>query len=359
MAAKGTAAVAAVSQAGGCSMGLQERSVDSERLMVRLALAHSTALRPVDRRRLDERLRDTGELLRLGWQEAAAVTRPGLRESSWQPQLWMAAAEADLGAIARGRLSCIGIDDSEYPQMLAVTHDAPRLLFYRGTLPRWDRPMVAVVGTRRPTGRGRTAAFLVGYELARLGLAVVSGLAIGIDRLAHEGVMRAGGIAVAVLGNGIDRVFPASSAPLGRAILAAGGCLMSEYPPGAPAGRHHFPARNRIVSGLCRALVIVQAPQRSGALITADYALGEGRDLYVHRAGVEGAQSAGTRDLAESGARVIRSAREIVADWGWPLPPEAPPEAGGLAASMEAELAGRGGQFNGVFFDASGRALDG
>ncbi len=333
--------------------------MDDERLLLRLALAHSTALRPVDRKLLDERLGGADDLLRLPWAEARAMLDRGLRPTSWQPERWVAAAEADSRAIARGRLLCIGLGDGAYPEPLALTHDAPLLLFYRGALPAWDKPLVAVVGTRRPTGSGRTAAFLLGYELARLGLGVVSGLAIGVDRLAHEGTVRAGGAAIAVLGSGIDRVFPASSAPLARALLAAGGCLMSEYPPGALAGRHHFPARNRIVSGLCRAVIIVQAPQRSGALITADYALGEGRDLYVHSAGVSGGQSAGTRDLAESGARVIASAREMLADWGWPLQPEAPREARGLAASMEAELEGRGGQFNGVFFDAAGRAVDG
>jgi DNA processing protein len=104
---------------------------------------------------------------------------------------------------------------------------------------------------------------------------------------------------------------------------------------------------------------VAQAPLRSGALITADYALSEGRDLFVHSAGVEGSQSGGSRDLAESGARVIGSAREIAAEWGWALPPVLPLGPVSLADSMEAELAGRGGEFNGVFFDASGRAVNG
>ena len=186
---------------------------------------------------------------------------------------------------------------------------------------------------------------------------MVSGLAIGIDRLAHEGTVRAGGRAVAVLGNGIDRVVPASSAPLGRRILESGGCLLSEYPPGTPAGRHHYPARNRIVSGLSRAVIVAQAPLRSGALITADFALSEGRDLFVHAAGIEGTQSGGTRDLAESGAPVISGAREMVAEWDWPLPADRPPAPRSIADAMEAEIAGLGGEFNGVYFDAWGRAV--
>jgi DNA processing protein len=133
---------------------------------------------------------------------------------------------------------------------------------------------------------------------------------------------------------------------------------MSEYPPGTPAGKHHFPARNRIVAWLSRAVIVAQAPQRSGALITADFALAEGRDLLVHEAGIDGPRGGGSRDLAEAGARVIRSAREMVAEWGWQVPGE-PPRPASLAQAMEAELEGRGGEFNGVFFDASGRAVDG
>ena len=342
--------------------------MDDDRRLLRLCLARSTALRPRDRKGLDAALASTRDLLRMPFAEAAAITGRRLRPGSWAPRLWLEAAEADAAALDRGRLACVSLGDPGYPAQLADIHDPPLLLYYRGALPQWQGPLIAVVGTRRPTGRCRTAAFLLGYEIAGLGLPVVSGLARGVDRLAHQGALRGCGLAVAVLGNGIDRVFPASSAPLGRRILESGGCLLSEYPPGVPASRHHFPERNRIVSGLCRAVIVAQAPQRSGALITADYALDEGRDLYVHACGIEGEHCGGTRDLAESGARVILRAREVLRDWGWPASSggetERPPAgrgAGGadLASAMEAELAGRGGEFNGVFFDGSGRAADG
>ncbi len=130
----------------------------------------------------------------------------------------------------------------------------------------------------------------------------MSGLARGIDREAHEGCVEAGGRSVAVLGNGIDLVYPASSRPTAMALLARGGAILSEYPPGVPPLQYHFPARNRIISGLCRAVVVVQAPERSGALITAEYALDQGRDLWVHAAGLQGSAGAGTRRLADSGA---------------------------------------------------------
>jgi DNA processing protein len=349
--------------------------VNDDRTLLRLSLARSTALRPADRTRLDRALGSARQLLRTPAADAVAITGRGLRPGSWQPERWLRAAEADAQAIARGSLACVEVDGPRYPQQLALAHDPPLLLFFRGALPAWQSPLIGVVGTRRPTGRCRTAAFLLGYEIAGFGLAVVSGLARGIDRLAHEGALQAGGTAVAVLGGGIDRVFPVSSAPVARRILDGGGCLLSEYPPGVPAWRHHFPQRNRVVAGLCRAVIVAQAPQRSGALITADYALEEGRDLYVHACGIDGEQCGGTRDLAESGARVITSAREVLNDWGWALAEGSGGDAAGepvddaagrrsavgagLAATMEAELEGRGGEFNGVFFDARGRVVDG
>jgi DNA processing protein len=156
----------------------------------------------------------------------------------------------------------------------------------------------------------------LGGDLAREGIGVASGLARGIDREAHEGCVAAGGYSIAVLGNGIDLLYPSSSAPLARALLKGGGVVVSEYPPGTPPLRFHFPARNRIISGLSRSVVVVQAPARSGALITAEYALEQGRDMYVHSAGLAGSAGDGTRRLAESGAPVIGSCEDIMRDWG-------------------------------------------
>jgi len=172
------------------------------------------------------------------------------------------------------------------------------------------------VGTRFPTGAAREAAFSLGFGLGREGIGVVSGLARGIDRDAHEGCVEAGGRSVAVLGNGIDAVYPSSSRCAAMAILSRGGCLLSEYPPGVPPVQYHFPARNRIISGLCRAVVVVQAPEKSGALITAEYALDQGRDLWVHEAGIAGSSGAGTRRLRDLGAPLLASSLDLLRDWG-------------------------------------------
>ena len=196
-------------------------------------------------------------------------------------------------------------------------YDPPLLLYHRGRLPEWSTPLVAIVGTRHPTGRARESSFALAFELAGLGLTTVSGLARGIDAEAHRGSSEAGGRSVAVLGNGVDILFPGSSARVGRKMLASGGAILSEYPPGDPPLARNFPARNRIISGLARTTVVVQAPERSGALITAEYALEQGRELVVHRVGTIGERGAGSRGLAEQGAPVIDRATDILGEWGW------------------------------------------
>ena len=249
-------------------------------------------------------------------------------------------------------------DEASYPPQLREIHDPPFALYWRGKLPDYDFPSVGVVGTRRPTGAGLKGAFSLGFSLASAGLCVVSGLARGIDAAGHEGCVAAGGRSVAVLGSGIDRVYPAGHAALASRIIGRGGCLVSEYPPGTPPLRHHFPARNRIISGLCRTVVIVQAPARSGALITADFAAEQNRDVLVHAAGLAGAASAGTKDLAESGAGVIFGASGIFSAWEGTVPGigndretsfdvlEGGPPSRGLAL----ELSGRAVRFGSTYF---------
>jgi DNA processing protein len=195
---------------------------------------------------------------------------------------------------------------------------------------------------------------------------VVSGLARGIDAEAHRGAVDGGGYTLGVLGSGIDRVSPSSSLPLARRILERGGALVSEYPRGVPPEAAHFPARNRIISGMARSVVVIQAPERSGALITAEYALEQDRDLLVHAVGLCGAAGAGTRSLWQQGAPVVRSAANVLAALGKISAPSAdvparrtagssgPGDPGGrekpgssrewgreLARRMELELAGK------------------
>jgi DNA processing protein len=206
--------------------------------------------------------------------------------------------------------------DSAYPPQLREIYDPPFALFCRGSLPEaWEIPCVAIVGTRNPSGLGRTAAHRMGFEFGSHGIPVVSGLARGIDSEAHRGALDSLGPCIAVLGHGPDTVHPATNRGLAVRIMEQGGVILSEYEPGTPALRHHFPARNRIISGLSRAVLVVQAPARSGALITADYALEQGRDLFVHSGCLEGSAGEGCRRLVEDGASAVASAAQILGEW--------------------------------------------
>jgi DNA processing protein len=205
----------------------------------------------------------------------------------------------------------------EFPPLLRAIHDPPPGLFLRGDAePKLlARPAVAVVGARACSGYGASVARSLARELAAAGLVVVSGLARGIDAEAHRGALEADTATVAVLGCGIDRDYPASHAELARRV-AATGLIVSEYAPGVEPAPWRFPARNRIVAGLCAATVVVEARERSGALITADLALEEGREVFTVPGEITSALSAGTNDLLKLGASPLTSARDVLHSFG-------------------------------------------
>ena len=205
--------------------------------------------------------------------------------------------------------------DPGYPAILRETARPPFMLYVRGRLPDQGRPAVAIVGTRYPTGRGLDAAVSLGMEAAAAGVAVVSGLARGIDSGAHRGALAAGGRTFAVLGRGVDAVYPPANKELAARMVASGGGIASEYPPGTPPSRWTFPERNRIRAGLCRSTVVVEAPGVSGALISAAFALEEGRDVYVAASCMGGLRSAGSDALAADGAVTLACFGDIMEDW--------------------------------------------
>jgi DNA processing protein len=312
-----------------------------------LGLSAVEFLRPREKLVLVEMLGGPNKLLELTLGDIGRLIGRRLSTGLWNPEEILRAGEETEKRLTDGGIGSIFYWDSTYPPQLREIYDPPVTLFHRGSLPDNGIFLAGIVGTRFPTGAARAAAFRLGFELGREGIGVVSGLARGIDREAHEGCVEAGGVSVAVLGNGIDLIYPVSSQSAGMAILARGGAILSEYPPGIPPLRYHFPARNRIISGLCRSVVVVQAPERSGALITAEYALDQGRDLYVHAAGTTGAAGAGTRRLAETGAPVVRGSADIMRDWGMNpraeragFLPEGLPEGERLATLLKEEIAG-------------------
>jgi len=202
--------------------------------------------------------------------------------------------------------------DAEYPRLLAAIHDPPPGLFVRGcgSDELLSQTAVAVVGARACSSYGRSVARSLGRELAAAGLAVVSGMARGIDGDVHRGALEAG-VTVAVLGCGIDRDYPAAHAELARRICERG-LIVSEYEPGIEPAPWRFPARNRIIAGLCEATVVVEARERSGALITADFALEEGRDVFAVPGEITSALSAGTNALIRLGAIPVTCAGDIL-----------------------------------------------
>jgi len=239
----------------------------------------------------------------------------------WDIDAIRALAERDAAAARLRGINMVSWQSPAYPPLLREIDDPPVLLFFRGALPNPESPLAAVVGTRKPSPQAAAQAFDIAKGLARGGISVVSGLAFGIDAAAHRGNIEGGAPTVAVLGSGVDEVYPSSNRPLARRILETGGALLSEYPPGAVPHKWNFPARNRIIAGIARGVLIVEAPQKSGALITARFALDYNRDLWVASAGVAEEQDRarfdrrGTTKYAGDGAQIIRNASDVLRAW--------------------------------------------
>lgn len=222
-------------------------------------------------------------------------------------------ADRILGECSRLGVRILTMQDADYPSRLANIFEPPCLLYVRGRLPAMDEEVaVAMVGTRDATPYGLVSAQNLSFALAKQGALIVSGAASGIDTASHSGALLAGAKTVAVLGCGVDVVYPPQNRRLYEDI-AASGALVSEYPPGTAALRQHFPVRNRIISGLCLATVVVEAPERSGALITAQTALEQGREVFAVPGPIQVRQSRGTnRLIARSEAALLQDADDIL-----------------------------------------------
>jgi len=219
----------------------------------------------------------------------------------------------------------VSFAESEYPPLLREIYDPPPVVFFRGNLPDPEKSLLGMVGTRNPSPDAADQAYKIGRGAGKAGVSVVSGLALGIDAMSHRGNLAGGAPGYAVLGSGVDEIYPSSNRPLAKKILDGGGALISEYPPGARPGKWTFPARNRIISALSRSVLIVQAPKKSGALITADFALNQGKELWVASCGIKQGtyDNGGTCGLAQDGADVIYTHRDILERWGMEIAPDA------------------------------------
>ena len=224
-------------------------------------------------------------------------------------------SEEILDACARNRISLLTIRDAGYPAALKNISDPPIVLYYRGRLPDFDgSPVIGVVGTRKASAYGLTTAKRLGYQLGKCGGVVASGMAYGIDSMALSGALTAGGTVVGVLGCGADIVYPASNAAL-FADTERYGCILSEFPPGTPPMKWNFPKRNRIISGISCGVLVVEAPEKSGSLITARQAADQGRDVFVVPGNIDMPSFVGSNRLLRDGAVAVGSGWDILSEY--------------------------------------------
>ncbi len=289
--------------------------VAEEQLRYWLGFNAAPGIGPVRLRRLLELFGD----IRAAWEAPeAALQQAGLDRRTLASFL-RARRTLDLDALLRHLeatpFHALTWADEDYPLRLREVESAPPLLFVWGEITDADRWAVAMVGTRKATAYGREVAHRLAGALARNGVTIVSGLARGIDAIAHRAALEAGGRTIAVLGSGLDRVYPQEHRRLARQI-AEQGAVVSEYPLGTPPDAANFPPRNRIISGLSRAVVVVEAGLKSGALITADYAADQGREVFAVPGSILSPASAGCNRLLRDGAGVVTEAEDVLLPLG-------------------------------------------
>ena len=203
-------------------------------------------------------------------------------------------------------------DKHKFLQITNTIAQVPKVLYSLGTIPAARGTTVAIVGTRQPTPYGKQVTFDLAYKLAQKGIVVISGLAYGIDAIAHKATLEAKGTTLAILGNGLDAIYPAAHRQLARDIIEGGGALISEYPEGTPAMKHHFLQRNRLVSSLADALIITEAGERSGTFSTVSHALEQGKEVFAVPGSITNPQSVGPNRLIQQGAHPVTCVEDIL-----------------------------------------------
>jgi DNA processing protein len=260
------------------------------------------------------------ERLRAGDPPGVALARLLSRHWRDRPEERETLHERARAAIERARaeqITPVVWSDPNYPAALTTIADPPAMFWVRGVVASLGAPSVAIVGARAASPYGLSVAERLASDLSAHGLTIVSGLARGVDSAAHRGALAAGGVTIGVLGSGIDVMYPAEHASLARQMEAAG-AVVSEYAPGTPPLPHLFPLRNRIISGLSRAVVVIEAGEKSGSLITARCALEQGRDVLAVPGNVLSGRNRGAHGLLRDGAKIVESADDILEELGMP-----------------------------------------
>ncbi|MEM5948672.1 DNA-processing protein DprA [Spirochaetia bacterium 38H-sp] len=265
--------------------------------------------------RLLSNLSSVDDFLHLSHSDVEGIINRKIPRAKICVDLLMARAERELKIMKVKNFDWTYINADNYPVLLRNSFDPPFMLFYIGCLELNTDFILSIVGTRKPTLTASRVAYSFARDVVVEGGIVVSGLANGIDTSAHKGAVEGGGKTFAVLGSGIDNIYPVTNRRLSQKIVENGGAILSEYVPSAVAKKYCFPQRNRIIACLSRGTLVVEAPKKSGALITAEYALDEGRDVFIPANVPEGGNSEGTYDLLENGAMSVVSVYEIMKEW--------------------------------------------
>lgn len=212
-------------------------------------------------------------------------------------------------------IDIITIKDEQYPQKLKNIYDSPAILYIKGNKNILQDFAISIIGCRQCSNYGKTIANNISYELAKKGINIISGMAAGIDSFAHIGCINAKGKTIAVLGNGLDRVYPKENIELFNQILQTDGAIISEYIIGTKPEKMNFPARNRIVSGLSDGVIVIEAKEKSGTLITVDFALEQGKNVFVIPGNITSQNSKGTNNLIKEGAKVVTCVEDVLEEY--------------------------------------------
>lgn len=223
--------------------------------------------------------------------------------------------ERHLKFMEQNDIDIISIEDSEYPNILKEIYNPPLNIYIRGNKKILNNTSIGIIGCRKSSDYGRKIAREFAYNISKNGINIVSGLAYGIDSYAHLGAVDAKEKTIAVLGNGLDSIYPKQNINLAQNILNLGGSIISEYPLGTKPEKMNFPARNRIISGICKGLLVVEAKEKSGTLITVDFALEQGKDVFVIPGNINLENSVGTNSLIKQGAKLVTDWTEIVEEY--------------------------------------------
>lgn len=204
--------------------------------------------------------------------------------------------------------------DKNYPEKLQHIYAPPAKLYLLGDETIINKPSIAIIGCRQASDYGKKVAFRFAYELAKQGIVVISGLAKGIDTCGHLGAVKANGQTVAILGSGFGHIYPTENKGLCREIIQKGGAILTEYAPESKPEKMHFPARNRLISGLSNGVLVVEAKEKSGTLITVDYALDQGKEVFIIPGNITSQNSNGTNSLIQQGAKLVTKVEDILTE---------------------------------------------